>query len=434
MLWKALTPVTALDMAEGDGDDLPVKRGRQASTKAAYKADLHRMYERRFQQGLARNKDPYNRAAEPSDEDCLVAADEVCITILGTNPDLTVEVAFSGIYGIVPPEQEWRIEGHPFTFFKSNDDQVYFYLRDQKMLHGPELGTLSINYHGDMRVTGDRCSTRDRGIFFDEYKRALGAAAHAAFIFNADLARELAYDILSSKCAGEGSIARTLLSAVKPGSEDAYSTAFKAAWKKIDLTGLRHKDPWPYTEFSKDLRLIEELDMTGRQVPDHVMRLLVASGAYKPIEQHMETLLLKAPLYTETLPGLDRFKHGVQILTDSDISPGAIFVHNYSYSNPKVVWAVDEEMLVLGIPEACDEHEDGECLCWIGPYLGAVWDQWTDKELGEPKGKGSQIVYRAFFECMKGVDTMDAQVAEWGPSGEYPSRRDREEILINTYR
>lgn len=279
--------------------------------------------------------DPYigkNDAYLPAHHKSLVSDDELCITVLGLGPDITATYVFQGIFGIIPEHKQWRIPGYAITFFKSSDGRARFYLRDQIVPEGPNRNSLGINYHGNLSITADRRATINHGSHFQEYKSVLGEAADRGFLTNAQLAIELAADILQHDY-GHASLAYVLKPEGGPGSKEAYKTAFSAAWRRLYGGPLEY---WPYTQFSKDLPLIRELGMTGCQVPDHVMRLLVDSRAYQPIELHMASLLIQSPRAgADAVPGFDRFQRGVHHLIDS-ITPDMVFVHQYRRSSPKL--------------------------------------------------------------------------------------------------
>lgn len=79
-------------------------------------------------------------------------------------------------------------------------------------------------------------------------------------------------------------------------------------------------------------------------------------------------------------------------------------IHDYKYSNPKVVW---RDGFVIGSPPSCSVHEGGECLCWVGPYLDAT----VDSRRAEGGDAGSNCpdkaaLYRAYQQCMAGVTNM----------------------------
>lgn len=400
---------------------------RQAAMKV-----LNGIYKRRFAQRLSERPTkgtqvPVDSAIDPSHEVCRVRSDEVAITVLGLPPDLSPTSVFSGIYGIIPPAHAWRVlpkADSPIFLFKiPSPAPPQFYHRDQLVRIGPALNRLSINYRGPLDLSADRTAVLKGTHFYHAYRDRLSRAAHLAFEFLPDLAKEIALDILTTDpSAAYGSGASTTLSRVlhpaDTRSREGYRTAFDAAWRALDASLPPQKNLYPYPASSaSDLQLIEEMGMVGRPVPEHVMsRILQASGAYTRIHRHAESLLLRAPRSKQvtTIAGFKRLQRAITSVFPS-VRPTDVILVDYTYSSPKIIWDAKGKKFVMGIPEKCAEHgpvvprHRSRCLCWVGPHLFLALDSWQEKQTagaGKDAGLSRTAVCRAYMCCMEGAVDM----------------------------
>lgn len=400
---------------------------RQAAMKV-----LNGIYKRRFAQRLSERPTktvqvPADSATDPSHELCRVRSDEVAITVLGLPPDLSPTFVFSGIYGIIPPAHAWRVlpkADTPIFFFKTpSPAPPQFYHRDQLVRVGPTLNRLSINYRGSLDLSADRTAVLKGTHTYHAYRDRLSRAAHLAFEFLPDLAKEIALDILTTDPGGtHGSGSSTTLSRVLHSpdtrSREGYRTAFDAAWRTLDASLPKQKNLYPYpASSSSDLHLIEEMGMVGRPVPEHVMtRILQASGAFTRIHRHAESLLLRAPRSKQiaTVSGFRRLQRAISSVIPS-VRPDDVVLVDYAYSSPKIVWDVKGKKFVMGIPDKCAEHgpiftrRRSRCLCWVGPHLFSALDSWQEKQTagsGKEGWPSRMAVCRAYVHCMEGTVNM----------------------------
>lgn len=360
---------------------------------------------------MSEKKSSISEASSPAHETSFVSKDEVSITVLGL-PRSSPTKVFSGFYGILPLEKAWSLPNSQVQFFKSEDDEVAFYLRDQIIPYGPTLGHLSVNYHGDMMVTSDRRAVRTSGDTFDAYCEALGDAADKAFRRGGQpaLATEIALEILQETAGMQVSISRVL----EPANAEAgggYRAAFRRAWKGLNPQAAEDAVFWPYpTSHPDDLEIIEELEMVGCAVSDRVMSILEQSGAYTRIRPHTKTLLLAAPEVQDEVPGLERFRYGLRSVLGQD-HLASISMREYSYSTPKILWDPTSREFIFALPDACEKHADADgCLCWVGPCLFEAVENWKAAQGGP--GPSMSSICRAFVECMEGAEGMYEPVEE----------------------
>lgn len=386
---------------------------RQAATKV-----LNGIYRRRFGQRLAervRSIAPGD-ASDPSHEICRVQSDEVAITVIGLPGNLTPTEVFSGTYGIIQPEHVWRILPHPDTpiYFFKNDGPPLFYHRDQIVRSAPSLNRLSINYRGNLDISADRTAVTKSTKLYFAYRDKLSRAAHLAFEFLPDLAKEIALDILTDPGIS-GSTLSHVLHPLDTRSREGYRKAFNSAWRTLDPALPVHKSLYPYPSSApRDLQLIEELGMIGRSVEENVMqRILHASGAFNRIHHHAERILLRSPPHQKPITGFKRLRRAISSVFPP-VGVDDIIVVEYAYSRPKIVWNMKRKKFIMGLPEKCNEHAAGGCLCWVGPQLFLAVDSWRDKH-GSKETPSRTVVCREFVRCMEGVVDMverDQEVAE----------------------
>ncbi|KAJ7443144.1 hypothetical protein FB451DRAFT_984673, partial [Mycena latifolia] len=306
---------------------------------------------------------------------CLVHADEVSITVIGLGGALEPEEIFSGIYGLIPPPQAWRVPDSPIEFFllpthpgrreahQSPSRNVKFYLRDQHILHGPHLNRLSINYHGDFNLVADRTTlfTWEKDVKMVDYKRALGDCANRGFMIP-QLGVELALDILTDDHSD--GIASQLF---PPDAQRAepYRGAFEAAMRQINPT-IPPQAPI-YPSLTPQNWLCQELGFTPVVVSRRALSIMTSSGAYPDIRGYPRQQLLSAPPAPNP-HGLDRLRAAVAIFAP-DVPPENVTIRDYRRSFLPVVWDKNTKVFAFGLPPKCDDHPESPCTCWIGPIL-----------------------------------------------------------------
>ena len=377
---------------------------RTAATKV-----LNGIYKRRFAQRLSERVRAIApaEANDPSHEICRAQSDEVAITVVGLPSNVSQAEVFSGIYGIIQPEHVWRVLPQvdtPIYFFK-HDGPPLFYYRDQIIRSGPSLNRLSINYRGNLNITADRTAvTKSTSLYF-AYRDKLSRAAHLAFEFLPDLAKEIALDILTDPGIS-GSTISHVLHPLDTRSREGYRTAFNSAWRTLDPTLPLQKSLYPYPASApRDRLLIEELGMIGRPVSEHIMhRILHASGAFNRIHHHAERSLLRSSPYRKPITGFKRLRLAITSIFPS-LGVDDVVVVDYTYSSPKIVWNTKRKKFFMGLPEKCSDHTAGGCLCWVGPQLFTAIDNWRDKH-GSKETPSRTVVCRAFVRCMEGIVDM----------------------------
>lgn len=372
--------------------------------KAARSLEL--VYERRFKQQLAIKKPGVAQASLPSHEQSLVSEDEVCITILELDEHFEPEFLFSAIFGIIEPPQTWSIPGTKFQFSTPFDNNPVFYHRAQFVPSGMPLNRLSVNYEGKLDITSDRMAILRNGSDWLNYRKELGKAADIAFRTMPDLAIELARDILADGDEGYSSIIFELKPADKQGA-DAYRTAFIAAWRSLNPHLSADKTIYPCSDLAQDISLIEELGMAPLIIKSSKTRhLLKTAGAYDDAKSYADSLLIAAPRAAGLPTGFPRLQQAISSLLPS-VHPSSVVMRDYRFSYPKVKWDSASNSFALGIPDNCNEHPEGDCLCWLGPYLSSAMKSWS---LAKPEEIDSELsqsaIWRVYLKSMEGVVDM----------------------------
>lgn len=152
--------------------------------------------------------------SSPDYERPLVRDDDVCVHVIGLPGSLNAEEAFSAVFGIFKEPTVWKIPGTLFEAFPGKDK---FYHRDQHVPVKSPLKGLSINYHGDLRLSSDRMEIISHGKEFLEYNIKLREAIEKAV----STIPELATLIMKSMLSGENT--RNL---IKPLSQN-HATEYK---------------------------------------------------------------------------------------------------------------------------------------------------------------------------------------------------------------
>ncbi|KAI0946121.1 hypothetical protein AcV7_010177 [Taiwanofungus camphoratus] len=414
--WEDLTPPSLHGILASQVADQKDKS--QQLKDQLHESRAANIYYRRFEQNLA-VKTASTKPTEPYHETSLVTPDEVLITVIGLSGALTPGYVFSGIFGLVPPRQIWRISGRTpqspqIHFYKPEKSshaiermlkhgRVEFYHRGQLILSGPPLNKLGINYVGNLSVTPDRMTVIMSGPLFNEYKAHLSAAVDLAFRTMPDLAVELAIDILADHGKNSGTIGR-VLRPVDTEGRDAYRAAFNEAFKTLNPDLGQSNVPYPFCEEGQDL--IREFGMVGYPVLGHVQMILQSSGAFPDIKVHAESLLLEAALYTHEVPGSGRLRRALAGLLPG-VTEDQLSIRNFKYSFPTIIWDEDRKIFAMGVPAVCEDHANDSCVCWLGPYLADAVASWEKGHLFNVKEKPSKAaMYRAYIRSMQGVVDM----------------------------
>ncbi|KAJ6461839.1 hypothetical protein C8R47DRAFT_993422 [Mycena vitilis] len=321
------------------------------------------------------------------DRKSVVNPDEVCITVIGLDPTHAPEQLFSAIYGIIPPSREWRTPGGNVQFFISSD-KPRFYHRDQFVKDGIHLSRVSLNYHGTLTLSAERMSVRNDW-YMTEYRQFLRANLHDAFLTLPDLAIELALDILDDEHSN--AFAGILLPPNKDGAAQ-YRVAFEAAMhRRLHLA--TELPLHPYAGSEENLKLFDELGLAPFRVSHKALEVMHLSGAYAPVEEYARGILLGTPSVPD-FPGLDRLRAALRIVLP-DLPPDNISVRDYDKLYPTVIWDDKTQHFAFGLPKSCEEHTDGQCLCWIGPVL-------HDAAKDHNGQISARKLWRAFAEQMGG--------------------------------
>ncbi|KAJ6583563.1 hypothetical protein DFH09DRAFT_1029192 [Mycena vulgaris] len=335
-------------------------------------AFLKQVSERRESMGLDRYYQRIHRS------------DEMCITVIGLPGKLDPEYVLGGIYGLVPPASTWRGADSPVQFFltaaaarppvagRQAPTNVMFYHRDQYVKHAPHLNRLSINYHGDLTLTADRVGIvpDDR---LDRYRKDLSTSADQAFRTIPELGVQLALDILSDNHAdGLGSV-------VKPSDTtgvEAYKKAFGDAMRQMHPE--IPADAAIYPTSTRNDPACLEFNFTPVVVNDGARSIMSQSGAYIHILEYARHQLLAAPPVPNA-NGLEQLRTGISHLVPT-IPPKNITVRDFCKSFPPVVWDSTTSIIAFALPPKCEDHPEGPCLCWVGPFLHAAAQEYDGYE------------------------------------------------------
>ncbi|TRM69495.1 hypothetical protein BD626DRAFT_474286 [Schizophyllum amplum] len=360
---------------DGDNDGSTSQPVTAAQLAAAEKAVLA-AHKRRLTQNLASKKSGApGKTTGPDDEESNVSADEVCITVLGL-PVLSPEDVFSAIYGIIARPQEWVVTD-AITFFKASRGQSFFYHRDQLVPQASASPRLSINYSGPLDISSDRTDINTKGSRFRKYRKALAEAANIALGTQPELAKEIALDIFqdSAKPALDGNtIGRTLSACLQSSVCDsaAYREAFIAAWHDEHPDLPEGIEVYPHLKDSVDERnLIHDLDMHPIIVSTYVHEILRGSGAYTNVHTYATRRLLAAPLVQRHVAGFIELRRGIRHVFP-DLEDAQITLREYQHRYPRVLWHADSDSFIFALPPKCSSHPQGNCVCFVGPYLSAA--------------------------------------------------------------
>ncbi|KAJ7465408.1 hypothetical protein B0H11DRAFT_2049847 [Mycena galericulata] len=313
-----------------------------------------------------------NFGMEGSDGKLVVKSDEVCITIIGIDPSLQPEKLFSAIFGIIPPPRQWRPGNGRVQFFFA-EDRPTFYHRHQMVPRGIRLNRLSINYHGNLTISSERLMVANNDLQFMQYRIDVSVSADLAFRTIPDLAVELALDIITD--GHSEALAGILMPRNKSGAKQ-YRAAFEAAMRKqhplIPISTLLH----PFARYDEDLRFFAQMGLAAIRVPYNALKIMYTSGAYVPVMEYARGVLLDSPPATD-VKGLDRLRDALKMVIP-DVPSDHITIRVYDKVLPIAVWDDTNKLFAFARPNPCEEHTDGECVCWIGPFLNEAAKDYKD--------------------------------------------------------
>lgn len=244
---KKRKDVESDDESDSEAEFVPSSHSMAISKNDEFYLDkLRRTYKKRGELHLAeRSKlQKENSVTHPSQERSLVRDDDVCIHVIGLPGSLTAEEAFSAIFGIFEERKVWKIPGTLFEVFEGKNR---FYHRDQLVPIGSPLEGISINYHGELRLSSDRMEIISHGPDYQEYKAKLKDALDKAVSTIPELAVLIMKSMLNGK--GTGSL-------LKPISQH-YATEYKVAFEAA--CGKQTQAVYPFARRAMEEDLIREL-------------------------------------------------------------------------------------------------------------------------------------------------------------------------------
>ncbi|KAJ6611251.1 hypothetical protein B0H10DRAFT_2057105 [Mycena sp. CBHHK59/15] len=393
------------DDDSSSSDDMPPTPENPQLRKEA-EAVLKKVYTQRVTQQLD------CKADHDVPRHSLVSSDEVSITIIGLDGSLEPEYLFSAIYGIIPPPLAWRVPNTPVQFFVAVDGassadrdvpQARFYHRDQYVPYGLHLHKLSINYHGDLSITSDRVAIL-RNWKTTQYQFDVSHSADQAFRTIPELAELLALDILSDEHS-EG-LAHHVRPTNKDGA-DTYRAAFEAAMRKTHPE--ISEDARIYPAPDGDTILFGELGLIPVKVSPNAWKIMETSGAYVEITDYAREVLLSSPPVAE-FKGLSRLRVALSVVAP-DVPSENVTIRQYDKSSPTVAWDKENSIFAFSLPRQCEEHPEGKCLCWVGPFLHKAARAYEGGQLE------TKTLFRAYLLCMEGTKSMKEDVSEADNAG-----------------
>lgn len=328
-----------------------------------YLDKLEKTYKKRGELHIAQKPKQQKQkpATHPSQEQALVRDDDVCVHVIGLPGSLTAEEAFSAVFGIFKEPTVWKIPGTLFEVFAGKD---LFYHRDQLVPVQSPLSDLSINYHGELRLSSDRMEIISHGKDFEEYNTRLREAIDKAV----STIPELAILIMESMLKGQN-----VENPIKPLSQD-YAAEYKEAFQAA--CGRRDQEVYPYARRADEEGLIQELGFLPLPLQDWQMQILEDAGAYVSIRQYAEERLSTADEIPETeQPGLAFLNVCIRQLLpelEHDVS-----VRRYHHSTPRALH--QDGHILLAQPRPCKTCLESGCSCWVGPALVRIMQEY-DKD------------------------------------------------------
>ncbi|OCH91345.1 hypothetical protein OBBRIDRAFT_530182 [Obba rivulosa] len=301
---------------------------------------------------------------------------EFVFTVLDLPHTLKPRDLFSGIYDIFPAHHSWHVANpnnpvSSFDFYWPDPGhKAHMYCRYRRLHHGPPVHLVGINYLGlpPFLATGP-ASVAKIPDAYENYKAALSQAVHRAFQTMPDLAIHLAEDIIGDDGFTDGTIGRVLR---PPDAEsgDAYRAAFVAAWGKHNPRLGAAKSLFPFVVMEEE-SIIQHFGMVPVRVEPHVREILRCSGAFSSMRQHIRPVLLQAPEVPDahTIPGYDLFVRAMKLLLHEDSMDREVSVRQSMRPIPRALWDKQGLRVVIRVPDACKNHPNCACDCWVGPYL-----------------------------------------------------------------
>ena len=329
-----------------------------------YRDKLRKVYKKRIELHLAEvlKSHEKNSTDHFSQVRPLVRDDDVCVHVIGLPGSLAAEEAFSAVFGALEEPNAWKIPGTLFEIFEGKDR---FFHRDQLVPIQSPLKGLSINYHGELRLSSDRMEIISHGRQYEDYGAKLTEALEKAMSTIPDLAALIMRSMLSS-------ITNTIV--IKPGSK-RYGIEYKAAFEAA--CGEHTKSVYPFARRAGGVDLIREFGFHPWPLDDWQMQILEDAGAYLSIEQYAQDCLLAADEgLAAGFPGFDCLNRCVRRLIpelEYDVS-----IRQYYHSTPRALHRAGK--VVLAHPGRCKKCTESKCSCWVGPALVRIMKEY-DKNL-----------------------------------------------------
>ena len=346
-------------VAEDDEEKENDKKKEQKKEEKWFVDKLRRTFQRREQAGLASWIDP-GCPSEAPNQRAIAHEDDVCIHALGLPENLTPEIAFAGVFGVIDLPEVWQAPATDIELFVADSQ---FFHRDQLVPVNLELKGLGVNYHGELQLTADRTEIVRKLRLFQKFEAKLKTALDMAICHGTELS-VLVLDSVLSASHGRW--------ALKPNSREngpSYRHAFHELCRRQhpDLCNSdRRVVPYARRRYEEDEPIIRELQQVPWPLHDWQLDMLEAAGAYLPLTEAVQMVLVNAPKKaTESLAGFGEFKNYAK-----QIAPGSIeniTIHHYPYSQPRCV--LRDHTVHLAEPQACDFCAASRCRCWIGPAL-----------------------------------------------------------------
>lgn len=333
-----------------------------------YQEKLRKVYKKRVELRLAESlqQQEHDSTNSLSQERPLVKDDDVCVHVIGLPGSLTAEETFSAVFGVFQEPNVWKVPG---TLFEIFEGRGLLYHRDQLVPIQSPLKGLSINYHGELRISSDRMEIITHGQEYDQYKANLRVALDKAISAIPNLAALIMRSMLSD--FGNKNI-------LKPKSKQ-YAAEYKAAFEAA--CGEQNQAVYPFARRAAEADLIRELGFFPWPLDDWQMQILEDAGAYLPIKEYAQNCLLAADeCLVSDFPGYDCLNCCVRQMIpelEHDVS-----VRQYHHSKPRALYQAGH--ILLAQPETCKRCAAGsKCSCWVGPALVRImreYDQNLDLE------------------------------------------------------
>lgn len=151
-----------------DENDSEAETMNWSQSTSTFKGDefsldkLRKPYKKRVELHLAEKPKQKNQSqtTHSTQERPLAGDDGVCVHVTRLNGSLAAEDPFSAMFGISEERSSWEIPSTLFEIFEAKDR---LYHSDQLVPIKSPLESLSINYHGGLRLTSDRMEIISHG-------------------------------------------------------------------------------------------------------------------------------------------------------------------------------------------------------------------------------------------------------------------------------